>query len=154
MSYTTPRNPARAPLFQLARTPEVRTKAPQVGGVLPDDSFGEPWTGGSNIAPPERPMNLTQRRPTKYSASKSFLDSLEKGVSPRLGTTGEDSACSFEHWMCLQSHAHVRFGLDMPFLIPNKDWTSETNLFQNYGMQWPQVRHWVQQLTTGINHPR
>ena len=158
MSFTTPRNPylasARDPLFAPPTMPGVRQIKPRVGGVLPDEGFGEPWTGGSNINPPVRAMHLTQRRPVKYSSSQSFLDRIEKGVSPKLGTTGEDSVCTFEHWMRLQSHAHIKFGLDTPFMVPNEDWTTETNLFQNYGLQWPAVRPWIQQLRTGIIHPR
>ena len=71
----TPRRIPTTP--SVARTPSVLggataarlfttvTPAPRVGGVLPDDGPGEPWTDGSNIHPQLMPISLRQRRPLK-----------------------------------------------------------------------------------------
>jgi len=81
------------------------------------------------------------------------LNKIEAGLPDKLGSTGEDSTCTFEHWMRLQSSAHVKFGLDTVFKVPNTDWTAETNLFQCYSKTWKDVKPWVDSLSNGINHP-
>jgi hypothetical protein len=130
-----------------------QTIKPRVGDVIHDGSFGEPWTGGSNLNPPPNPTYLTQHRPYKFAASQSLLTKVEAGIPEKLGTTGEDGTCSFEHWMRLQYHVHQKFGMDTPFYMPNPSWTSETNLFQCYNKTWPDVKPWIDSLRTGINHP-
>ena len=129
------------------------TAKPRAGGIIPDGSFGEPWTGGSNLASHPVPTHLTQRRPYKYSASQALLTKIEAGIPEKLGLTTKDCSCSFEHWMLLQSSAHVCFGLDTLFLMPNDDWSSETNLFECYSKSWSDISPWVEQLSTGVRHP-
>jgi len=79
-----------------------QTIKPRIGDVIPDGSFGEPWTGGSNLVTAPNPTYLTQCRPYKFSASQSLLSKVEAGIPEKLGTTGEEGTCSFEHWMRLQ----------------------------------------------------
>ena len=67
-------------------TPKLRTE-----GILPDCELGEAWTGGSNIAPDTMVTYLTQRHPTKYSASQALLNKIEAGLPEKLGSTGEDT---------------------------------------------------------------
>ncbi len=148
---------ARTSVPAPATTPSsliYRTYPPRVGGVLPDGDVGEAWTGGSNITVSTSPTHLTQRRPYKYSASQSLLNKIEAGLSEKLGSSGEDSSCTFEHWMRLQSNAHVKFGLDTVFRIPNSDWTTETFLFNCYHKRWSEVKPWVDSLQSGIIHPQ
>ena len=128
--------------------------SPHVGGIIPDGSIGEPWTGGSNITPPAIPTHLTQHHPYKYQSSQALLTKIEAGIASKLGTTGEQSNVSFEHWMRLQYHHHVRFGMDTPFLMPNSSWSTETNLFSSYNTTWAEAKPWIRQLTiTGVQHP-
>ena len=101
--------------------PQVhQTVKPRVGDIIPDGSFGEPWKEGSNIHPSPTPTYLTQRRPYKYSAFQALLDKIEAGIDEKLGSADESATVSFEHWMRLQSHNHIRFGMDTVFRIPNE----------------------------------
>ena len=136
-----------------ATLPSFSTTPPRIGGVCPDDSFGEPWTGGSNLAVKAIPTYLTQRRPYKYSSSQALLSKIEAGIPEKLGLTDKDCSCSFEHWMLLQSNAHVRFGLDTVFMMPDATWTTETNLFQCYSKSWSEIAPWIDQLQTGVSKP-
>ena len=150
---STPSTTNSASLSPAAAARPYTTVAPRVGGVIPDEGFGEPWTGGSNLHALPVPSYLTQRRPYKYSASQALLTKIEAGIPEKLGLSNKDCTCSFEHWMLLQSSAHVRFGLNTPFLMPNNTWTSETDLFACYSKSWSEVAPWIEQLKTGINHP-
>mgnify|MGYP003429931193 CR=1 FL=1 len=136
-----------------ATLPSFSTTPPRIGGVCPDDRFGEPWTGGSNLAVKAIPTYLTQRRPYKYSSSQALLSKIEAGIPEKLGLTDKDCSCSFEHWMLLQSNAHVHFGLDTVFFMPGATWTTETNLFQCYSKSWPKITPWIDQLQTGVSKP-
>ena len=145
--YATPR------CLTLGSDPIFKTTEPRIGGILPDGAYGEPWTGGSNINPPTMPTHVTQRRPYKYNSSAGLLKSFEKGIPEKLGTEGEKTTCTFEHWMRLQSNAHERYGLDTVFKVPNATWTSELNLFECNSIQWKKLEPWVNQLLNGIDHP-
>jgi hypothetical protein len=123
--------PAPAPAFTVNK--------PRAGGILPDGDHGEAWTGGSNLVTTSQPTYLTQRRPYKYSASQSLLNKIEAGIDDKLGSPGEQSTCTFEHWMRLQSNAHVKFGMDTVFKVPNATWSEETNLFQCYNKAWTEI---------------
>ncbi len=164
MVYPTPTNPR--PTTSALRTPtgtaraqagsisgDPASVASRIGGVLSDGDMGEPWTGGSNLAVMPAPTYLTQRRPYKYTASQTLLNKIESGITEKLGTSGEESTCTFEHWMRLQSNGHIKHGLDTVFRIPNESWTDETYLFDCYNKSWASVKPWVQQLQTGIKHP-
>jgi hypothetical protein len=156
-SPTVPVLPLRTPLhttLPVLPTPgQGMVLAPCVGGVIPDGSVGKPWTGGSNINPLLLPIHLGQRHPLKYGSSKALLDDLAKGFIDKLGTNNEKSDCAFQLWMKQQSQAHVKFGMDTPFLIPNPTWTSETNIFNNHTVTWDKVKCWVDQLLTGVRQP-
>ena len=123
-----------------------QTTAPRVGGVIPDGAQGEPWTGGSNLVTKPSPTHLTQRRPYKYASSQSLLSKIEAGTTEKLGANDEPATCSFEHWMRLQAHHHIKMGMDTPFLMPNDTWTLETNLFECFNKTLADVKPWIKQL--------
>ena len=55
--------------------------------------------------------------------------------------------------MRLQSSAHVKFGMDTVFRMPNSTWTEEVFLFQSYSKTWKDIKPWVDSLQSGITHP-
>ena len=124
----------------ICNTTTMQLPNPRIGGILPDGDIGEPWTGGSNLTRGFAPTYLTQRRPYKYTASQTLLNKIEAGTTEKLGSSGESSTCTFEHWMHLQSNAHVKFGLDTVHRIPNHDWSAETFLFKCYSKTWAEVK--------------
>ena len=76
---------------------QPQTTAPHVGSVIPDGGQGEPWTGGSNLAPKSVPTHLTQCRPYKYTASQLLLTKIEAGTTKKLGVSDGSTTCSFKH---------------------------------------------------------
>ncbi len=60
----------------VAPLPVPLTITPRVGGVIPDGSIGEAWTGGSNLFP-GLSTYITQRCPYKYASSQSLLNKIE-----------------------------------------------------------------------------
>jgi hypothetical protein len=108
--------------------------------------------GGPNINPPVTANYVTQHCPYQYSASQTLLTEIEVGLPDKLGTTGESVTCSFELWMHQQTHQHVKFGLDTPYLIPNDTWTLGINLFQCFNKTYAVVAPWIHQLTETAAH--
>ena len=143
-----PAPPATPVTGALAGTP---TAHPHVGGILPDGGPGEPWTGGSNINPLPLPSYLMQHHPWKYASLKAFLGELEKGSTDKLGLNNEKSDCSFQLWLKQQHQAHIEFGLDTVFKMPNPLWTSETDLFKDFTITLEKVCPWINQLLNGVS---
>ena len=71
---------------------------------------------------------------------------IEAGTTEKLGANDEAATCSFEHWMRLQAHHHIKMGMDTPFLMPNDTWTSEINLFECFNKILNDVKPWSKQL--------
>jgi hypothetical protein len=117
---------------------------------LPDGSVGELWTGGTNIAPLPMPTYLLQRRPLKYGSFKALLDKIAKGSKDKLGLNEEKSDCTFQLWLKQQYQAHIEFGMDTVFLVPNLTWTSETNIFMDHTITLDKVQPWIDQLKNGV----
>ena len=146
--------PQGTPATLTSTAVQSQTLPPRVGGVIPDGGQGEPWTGGSNLVAKLAPTYLTQRRPYKYAASQSLLTKIEAGTTEKLGASDETATCSFEHWMRLQAHHHIKMGMDTPFLMPNEDWTEEVNLFECFNKNLSDVKPWIDQLKRdGITKP-
>ena len=145
---------ASPPSMMTAPTPPSRTvfvtALPRIGGILPDEGPGEAWTGGSNITPSIMPMSLTQRRPWKYASAKGLEDDIKKGTKDKLGLDEEESDCSFQLWLKQVHHGHVVYGMDTIFLMPNADWTRETNLFFDHTLDMEKVKPWNDQLLIGV----
>ena len=137
-----------SPVAALAPAPVASLK-PRIGGVTPDGGPGEPWTGGSNINPLPISLHIHQRCPYKYSPSAALLAKIEEGAKDKLGTNDQKSAVSFQMWLRAQAKAHQQLGLDTIFKIPNADWSSEKDLFQNYTLPRYEINQWIGQLKNG-----
>jgi hypothetical protein len=98
-SYPSP--PPRSNVQTLGTPGQMATNlplppTPRIGGLLPNCSMGEPWTGGSNIQPPMMPNYLLQCHPQKYGSFQALLDEIGKGSKDKLGLNEEKSDCTFQ----------------------------------------------------------
>ena len=75
---------------------------------------------------------------------------MTKGLKEKLGLNNENSECSFEMWLKQVHQAHVDYGMDTIYLMPNEDWSEETNIFFDHSMTIEKVRPWLNQLLKGV----